>query len=415
MYNAHTSQAYNSQSYDVAIVGGGMVGLATAIGLAEADFNVVLIDAGHAQPVSGEPRLRVSAINKASQRLLENLGAWQGIDSGRISSYQQMAVWDKDGMGSIEFDAQSISEAHLGSIIENDAISYALAKRASELSNLTHLEGQRLTKVAFGEREAWLTLDNGDNLSAALVVAADGANSWVREQCKIPLTFWDYGHQAIVATIKTAEPHQSCARQVFLKDGPLAFLPLYQADLCSIVWSVPPEQATELLALSATDFSKALTAAFDGKLGLCELVSEREAFPLRMRYARHFARHRLVLAGDAAHTIHPLAGQGVNLGFLDAASIIQTLTELKADGKDIGDYRHLRSLERWRKAEAIEMIAAMEAFKRLFAGSNPFKKALRDLGLNLVDNVGLLKTVFVQQAMGNKMNLPKLCQQSCSR
>lgn len=407
---------FSTQTYDVAIVGGGMVGLATAIGLAEANLNVVVIDAGSTHAVTGEPRLRVSAINKASQRLLENLGAWQYLDEARVSPYQKMAVWDKDGMGSIQFDAQSISEAHLGAIIENDAISFALAKRASELSTLTHLEGQRLEKIAFGEREAWLTLANGsnseiENVSAALVVAADGANSWVREQCRIPLTFWDYGHHAIVATIKTELPHGECARQVFLKDGPLAFLPLFDPHLCSIVWSVPPEQAKDLLALPAAEFSKALTAAFDGKLGLCELVSDREAFPLRMRYARHFARHRLVLAGDAAHTIHPLAGQGVNLGFLDAASIIETVCALKAEAKDIGDYRHLRALERWRKAEAVEMIATMETFKRLFAGSNPLKKAIRDLGLNLVDNVGLLKTVFVQQAMGNKLNLPKLCQQ----
>ncbi|WP_413471837.1 FAD-dependent monooxygenase [Shewanella baltica] len=399
----------SSQAYDIAIVGGGMVGLATAIGLAQANLNVVVIDAGHTDAVVGEPRLRVSAINKASQRLLENLGAWTYLDTSRATPYQKMAVWDKDGFGKIAFDANSISETSLGAIIENDAISFALAKRVGEFDNITHIENQRLERIAFGEREAWLTLANGDNVSAALVIAADGANSWVREQCKIPLTFWDYGHHAIVATIRTEMPHLATARQVFLKDGPLAFLPLYENNLCSIVWSVPPERANELLAMDKVQFERNLTAAFDGRLGICQLESERQAFPLRMRYARHFARHRLVLAGDAAHTIHPLAGQGVNLGFLDAASIIEVISELQQAGKDIGDYAQLRALERWRKADAMEMIAAMEGFKRLFEGTNPLKKAIRDLGLNLVDNVAGLKTVFIQQAMGNKSALPKLC------
>lgn len=405
---------YTTQTFDVAIVGGGMVGLATAIGLAEANLTVVVIDAGSTQAPSGEPKLRVSAINKASQQLLTNLGAWQYLDHSRVSPYQKMQVWDKDGMGKIEFDAHSISENHLGAIIENDAISFALAKRVSELSNITYIEQQTLQRIAFGEREAWLTLENGDNISAALVIGADGANSWVRQQCQIPLTFWDYGHHAIVATVRTELSHDATARQAFLPDGPLAMLPLYDDNLCSIVWSTSPQHAEQLLAADDNAFGKALTAALDSRLGVCEVVSERHAFPLRMRYARHFARHRLVLAGDAAHTIHPLAGQGVNLGFLDAASIIQTVAELHEQGKDIGDYRHLRALERWRKADAMEMIATMEVFKRLFAGRNPLKKAIRDIGLSLVDNVAGLKTVFIRQAMGNKMTLPKLCRESIS-
>ncbi|WP_412486468.1 FAD-dependent monooxygenase [Shewanella chilikensis] len=399
----------NFQSYDVAVVGGGMVGLATACGLEQAGLKVVVIDAAGAAPVEGAPRLRVSAINKASQALLEHLGAWAYLDKSRLGPYSKMDVWEKDGMGRIQFDAQSQCETSLGTIIENDAIHYALAQRAAELEQLTLLEHTRLERIAFGEREAWLTLDNGDNLSAALVVAADGANSWVRQQCQIPLTFWDYGHHAIVASIRTQLPHGDCARQVFSADGPLAFLPLYESDLCSIVWSVPPQKAEALQVLDDEAFSRALTAAFDGRLGLCQLESERRSVPLRMRYARHFARHRLLLAGDAAHTIHPLAGQGVNLGFLDAGAIVETVAALHGEGKDIGAYDELRALERWRKAEAMEMIAAMEGFKRLFAGSNPLKKAIRDLGLNLVDNVAGLKTVFMQQAMGHKFKLPRLC------
>ncbi|MBW8184014.1 FAD-dependent monooxygenase [Shewanella nanhaiensis] len=399
----------STKTYDVAIVGGGMVGLATAIGLAMESLRVVVIDAGETQAVTGSPKLRVSAINKASQRLLQNIGAWSYLDEARLSPYQKMAVWDKDSLGKISFDAHSLSEQYLGSIIENDNIAHALVKRAAEFDEITHIENHKLDKIAFGEREAWLTLDNGDNVSAALVIGADGANSWVREQCKIPMTFWDYGHHAIVATVRTEIPHQDTARQVFLKDGPLAFLPLYENNLCSIVWSVPPAKAQQLLEGEKQAFERTLTAEFDGRMGMCQLECDPQAFPLRMRYARHFVRHRLLLAGDAAHTIHPLAGQGVNLGFLDAAAIIQTLSELKLEGKDLGDYGNLRALERWRKADALEMIAAMEGFKRLFEGSHPVKKALRDFGLNLVDNFSPAKTLFMQQAMGNKTGLPDLC------
>jgi 2-octaprenylphenol hydroxylase len=399
----------STKTYDVAIVGGGMVGLATAIGLAMENFRVVVIDAGETPTVTGEPKLRVSAINKASQRLMQNIGAWAYLDDDRLSPYQKMDVWDKDSIGKISFDAHSLSEQYLGSIIENDNIAHALSMRAAEFDEITHIENHALDKIAFGEREAWLTLDNGENISAALVIGADGANSWVREQCKIPMTFWDYGHHAIVATVRTEIPHQDTARQVFLKDGPLAFLPLYEPNLCSIVWSVPPAKAKQLLESDSQTLERTLTAEFDGRMGMCKLECEPQAFPLRMRYARHFGRHRLFLAGDAAHTIHPLAGQGVNLGLLDAAAIIQTLSELKLEGKDIGDYANLRSLERWRKADALEMIAAMEGFKRLFEGSNPVKKALRDFGLNLVDNIAPVKTLFMQQAMGNKNSLPKLC------
>ncbi|MGI2257888.1 FAD-dependent monooxygenase [Shewanella sp. GXUN23E] len=400
-----------TQTYDVAIVGGGMVGLATACGLAEAGVKTLVIDAGRSEAVNGHPRLRVSAINQASRRLLTNLGAWQYLDADRTGPYRRMEVWDKDGLGKIQFDAQSLSESALGAIVENDAIAYALSKRAAELAELTHLENVSMERLAFGEREAWLTLSNGEQVSAALVVAADGAQSQVRSLCQIPLTFWDYGHHAIVATVRTELPHGDTARQAFLGDGVLAFLPLHDPHLCSIVWSVSPEQAAGLLSTDDDEFGKRLTVAMDGRMGLCTLAGDkqRQSFPLRMRYARHFARHRLLLAGDAAHTIHPLAGQGVNLGFLDAGAIIDTVTELKQSGKDIGEYRHLRALERARKADALEMIAAMEGFRQLFAGSNPIKRAIRDLGLNLVDSVSPLKTLFIQQAMGKKSGLPALC------
>jgi 2-octaprenylphenol hydroxylase len=241
-----------------------------------------------------------------------------------------------------------------------------------------------------------------------LVVGADGANSWLREKSTIPLTFWDYQHHALVATIKTELPHEHCARQIFTPDGPLAFLPLFEQNLCSIVWSVSPEKAQQLKSLSAVEFNKQLSRNFDNRLGLCELQSERFSFPLRMRYARDFAKHRIALIGDAAHTIHPLAGQGVNLGLLDAVSLGQTIEQNIAEEKDIGLYKNLRYFERWRKTEAAQMIASMELLKQLFAGDNPMQKALRDVALVFTDQVSPLKTSFIKQAMGLSGELPLL-------
>lgn len=391
---------FKTQSYDVAVIGGGMVGLATACGLAKSGLQVVVIDSREATPATGEPRLRVSAINKASQALLENLGAWQNLPQNRLAPYSKMDVWEKDGMGAIQFDAANICEHSLGTIVENDAIQYALAQVASDDDNITLLENERIRTLAFGEREAWITLERGDSLSAALVVAADGANSWVRKQCQIPLTFWDYDHQAIVATIKTQLPHNGCARQAFSADGPLAFLPLYEADLCSIVWSLPPERAEELLAMDADSFNKALTAAFDGKLGLCELQSERQSFPLRMRFARHFAQHRLVLAGDAAHTIHPLAGQGVNLGYRDVDALLDVLGNARAHAEAWASHEVLKRYQTRRMADNFIMQSGMDLFYAGFSNDVGPVRILRNIGLMAAERAGGLKRQALKYALG---------------
>ncbi|POT56668.1 FAD-dependent 2-octaprenylphenol hydroxylase [Citrobacter amalonaticus] len=390
------------QSVDVAIVGGGMVGLAVACGLQGSGLRVAVLEQREPQPLAADaaPALRVSAINAASEKLLTHLGVWSDIVARRASCYHGMEVWDKDSFGRIAFDDQSMGYSHLGHIVENAVIHYALWQKAQNSSDITLMAPAELQQVAWGENEAFLTLKDGAMLTARLVVGADGANSWLRNKADIPLTFWDYRHHALVATIRTQEAHGAVARQAFHGEGILAFLPLSDPHLCSIVWSLSPQEAERMQQASVDEFNQALTIAFDNRLGLCSLESERQAFPLTGRYARQFAAHRLALVGDAAHTIHPLAGQGVNLGFMDAAELIDELKRLHRQGKDIGQYLYLRRYERSRKHSAAMMLAGMQGFRELFAGENPAKKLLRDIGLKLADTLPGVKPQLIRQAMG---------------
>jgi 2-octaprenylphenol hydroxylase len=242
--------------------------------------------------------------------------------------------------------------------------------------------------------------DNNDALSCRLLIGADGANSFVRQQAGFPITFKDYEHTAIVANIKTALPHENVARQAFTPTGPLALLPMAEPNVCSIVWSQTPDAAAKLAAMSDSDFCNALTAASNSILGTTALETQRSAFPLTMRYAREWAKNGIALVGDAAHTIHPLAGQGANLGMQDALALAELLIQLSNEGSDIGLHKKLRPYERSRKTEAMKMIAAMDGFKLLFDGNDPLKKLIRGVGLAATDKVGAIKQAFVSHAMG---------------
>ncbi|RQM76888.1 FAD-dependent 2-octaprenylphenol hydroxylase [Aeromonas hydrophila] len=397
------------QNVDVVIVGGGMVGLGLAAALKGSALKVAVIEGQLPEPALDEaPDNRVSALSLASQRILQQVGAWRGIEARRLQPYVQMEVWEQDSFGRIAFDAASLRQPELGHIVENRVIQLALLEAILDGDNIQLLSPARASSLQSGEAGSLLLLEDGRALSAKLVVAADGAHSWVRRQADIPLTSWDYGHHALVATVRCAEPHEAVARQIFTPEGPLAFLPLWQPDLCSIVWSVPAARAEALCQCDEEQFNRQLTTAFDGRLGLCKVAGGRSAIPLTARYARDFARERLVLVGDAAHTIHPLAGQGVNLGLLDAAALAEQILRNQAAGKDIGRLANLRGYERWRKSEAASMLAAMEGLKRLFAGANPLKKLVRGAGLCAFDLLTPLKQSVIRAAMGLEGELPAL-------
>jgi len=388
------------QHVDIAIVGGGIVGLTLAAALKDSELNIAIIDKSpYYQVLADRPTARVSAINQANIKALQQFDVWPHLHQDRANSYTAMHVWDKDSFGDIHFSCDEMGSDTLGVIVENQALVNALAQAVEAQSNV-QLVTAGIDRVLAGPNQTMLMLDNDDVLSCRLLVGADGANSFVRKQAGLPITFKDYEHTAIVANIKTDEPHNNVARQAFTPTGPLALLPMAEPNVCSIVWSQTPEQASVLMTLDDDAFCHALTAASNSVLGTISLETERAAFPLTMRYARQWAKDGVVLVGDAAHTIHPLAGQGANLGMQDALALAESLNSLSAAGKDIGLYKHLRSYERSRKTEATKMIAAMDGFKFLFDGNDPLKKLIRGIGLSATDKLTTIKNAFVSHAMG---------------
>lgn len=390
--------------YDIIIVGGGMVGATLACGLAEEAENLKIAVIDAIEPKEWDKNsydMRVSAITRASQILFRNIGVWEKIVEQRVSPYHDMFVWDEGGKGKLHFDSADMGEADLGHIIENRVIVKALHLRMQEFPQIELHCPAKLESIEFNQNEAGLILEDKTELSASLVVAADGTRSWVRQQADIAVKGWDFDQAALVTTVKTEKYHQDTAWQRFLNTGPLAFLPLTEG-YSSIVWSTSPEEAKRLTDISEADFAVELEQAFESKLGKVESVANRAVFPLRLFETLHYVKPRLALVGDAAHTIHPLAGQGVNLGLADVASLMDVVVEALNNKKDIGDLKVLRRYERWRRSENRSMLLAMDGLKRLFGSELPVVKDLRSLGLDITNNITPLKNLIMQQAMGKR-------------
>ncbi len=400
---------------DLIIVGAGMVGSTLALALEGSGLDILVLDASPLEAADFDPQggfePRVSALSAASQRIFERLGAWPGMSARRVSPYTDMHVWDGSGTGQIHFSAATVHAEVLGHIVENRVVQDAL------LETMQRRGGQRLLGAARLERlertpQGWqLALDDGRQLNAPLLVAADGANSAVRRLAGCETREWDYLHQAIVTSVRCSEPHQRTAWQRFTDGGPLAFLPLERdgdQHWCSIVWSVTELEARRLMALDDAAFRAALGRAFEQRLGEVEEVDPRLCIPLRQRHAKRYVQPGLALIGDAAHTIHPLAGQGVNLGLLDAAVLAEVIEAAMARGERPEDIRVLSRFERRRMPHNLAMMAAMEGFERLFQADPLPLRWLRNTGLKAVQALPEAKALFVRQALGLSGDLPAL-------
>ncbi|MDH5359918.1 MAG: UbiH/UbiF/VisC/COQ6 family ubiquinone biosynthesis hydroxylase [Gammaproteobacteria bacterium] len=403
----------NNKQYDVLIVGGGMVGAALACGLAQNEhgrpLSVAVVEAREPDlrwpPADYD--IRVSAITRASQRIFENIGAWKGMVRRRVSPYRDMHVWDATGSGVIHFDAAELGEPDLGHIIENSVIQAALVEHLQQFTNIDYLCPLQLSTVEWTDEGVTITTASGEQLNARLLVGADGGRSWVREQAGIQVKGWAYDQTAVVCTVSTEKSHQLTAWQRFMPTGPVAFLPLDDGS-SSIVWSTSPQQAEALLTMDEGEFCTQLGRALDGRLGQVTHVGQRGAFPLRLQHASEYVRPGLALVGDAAHSIHPLAGQGVNLGLADAATLVQIIQDALVAKEDFGSLAVLRRYERWRKADNLTMLASMDGFKRLFSNNRLPLRWLRNLGLSLTNALAPVKNNIIRFAMGLNGTLPRL-------
>lgn len=382
--------------FDVLVVGGGIVGLTAALSMAERHYSVAVIDAGALTMDALTQDIRVYAINHASKKLLQQLGAWQNLERHRISPYTNMHVWDAVSRASIDFDSRYIAADYLGVIIEESALKKALLQAVATHSNIQLFPNNKIDDVATGLDFVRISSQDS-HWDGQLLMIADGANSPTRDKLKVELTSWSYHHNALVATVHTEKNHQNTAYQVFHPDGPLAFLPLNNPNQCSIVWSTHPDQTQKLMKLQEEEFNEQLMSAFEKKLGQVQLVSQRCHFPLRMRHVTHYVGDRWLLLGDAAHTIHPLAGLGLNLGLADIRSWLDCLD---SNNRSFFSNKTLGAYQRERKSDVWKMIMLMDGLKRMFGYRSAPITVLRGLGLNICNGLIPIKRFFIQQAAG---------------
>ena len=412
-----------AKQYDVIIVGGAMVGSALACALAQGQnsrqLKIAIVegksfDKSWLDNQGFDPR--VSALTAATSNIFESLGVWQHIKKYRVSPFEGMSVWDADGTGHIEFSASSMAEKQLGHIVENRVVLAGLLDRLEELDKIDWYCPQKLThleKTANGSLVQWkVFLSDDTQLETSLLVGADGALSLVRDLGGFEFKQNPYEHHSVVTTIRTERQHGAIARQRFISTGPLAFLPLRDNEggqhYCSIVWSAVPELAKEIMTMDDETFCHALGEASEHCLGNILSAEKRFSFPLVERHAIDYVQPGAALIGDAAHTIHPLAGQGVNLGFLDAAVLAEEIDRAFAREIGIGSLPVLRRFQRRRKGENTLMMSAMSGFKTLFeADALPIRWA-RNTGMSWMNQMSPVKNKIIARAMGLEGDLPKL-------
>lgn len=400
----------HANTYDIIIIGGGMVGLTLACLLARhTPLNIAVLESKITNTHWDESyyQHRVSAIALASQRIFQSIRCWDALAAKRVSPFNRIEVWDGARQGELHFDCHEIGETQLGYIIENALIVDVLRTALLQLPRVDFIAPCQLSAVHYADQGITLMAQDGRVFKALLAVGADGARSWLREKCGITCHQHDYQQQAIVGTVTTEKAHAHIARQIFLPSGPLAFLPLSSPQLSSIVWSLPVTTAQEKLALNPEVFCEQLAEAFDHRLGRVLNVEARHAFPLVKQVASSYVAPRVALVGDAAHVVHPMAGQGVNMGLLDAACLYDVIVTAIAERRDFAAHSVLRRYERWRKADNLGLIAGVDFIKRIFANEQPSVQTLRSVGLHLTNEMRWIKTIFTRHATGDRSHLPR--------
>lgn len=407
-------------AFDIAIVGAGVIGSALACDLVRRSphLRIALIEAGSESPGPVSPDrydLRVAALSAKTVGYLQDLDLWSAIEQQRVCAYRNMVVWDGQSTGAIDFHAADIHADTLGYIVENTVVLHALHQHLEHKGAAQWFRACRLESIADGQEESaplTLTMETGEKLTAELVVAADGAQSSVRQLGRFATREWDYGQTAIITTVQTELSHQHTAWQCFTAHGALAFLPLPDREVdgqthhyCSIVWSLDDAVVAGHMDCTPVEFCRRLELAFEQRLGRVLYVDERCSIPLRQRHARSYSQPRIALIGDAAHTIHPLAGQGMNLGFYDAMVFADEVRRAVDRGYELSEPALLKRYERRRKGHNMAAMAGMELFKRLFGSRAPGIIALRSAGLNWTRQQTWLKRYFIEAAAGEANGL----------
>jgi 2-octaprenyl-6-methoxyphenol hydroxylase len=397
---------------DIVISGGGMVGLSLGLALAQGGFRTVVADAA---PMSAQldPKFdgRVSALAYATIRMYRALGVWEALEKDAQPIREILVTDGAPGRAaspfSLHFDSAEVGAPQLGAIVENRHIRAALAGRAAMEKNLTLLSPAAVKNVTATGSGVTAILGNGETVSAALAVAADGRVSPLREAMGIKTIGWSYPQIGIVATVEHEMPHNGVAYEHFLPAGPFAILPM-TGNRASLVWTEEKTKAPALLALDEARFNAELAKRFGAHLGAVKAVGPRWSYPLSFHIARDFVRPRFALAGDCAHGIHPIAGQGLNLGLKDAAALAEVLLDAARLGQDIGALDVLKRYERWRRFDSVALAASTDALNRLFSNDIAPLRLLRDVGMGIVDSIGPARRFFMRHAGGDVGKLPKL-------
>ena len=389
--------------YEAIIVGGGVAGASLALLLGQAGMRICLLDKGFPSRVQQTDLFKgkTASLNLASIELFKKLGIWEKVDQ-HSKEFTNIEVWDSEGSSAITFNAQDISESKLGKVAHNNNIVSSLFDLLQRLPDVDLLENETVLSINNGEELIEIKTDSGLNLTANLVVGSDGSMSSIRSLSSIPIRTWSYEQTAIVSLLESEIPINKTAYQIFTSTGPIALLPVTVEgeNLASLIWSADKVYAEKLLSLRDSEFLEELKLKTEGKLGHFKIRESISSFPLHQLHAKEYFSERTVLVGDSAHTIHPLAGQGLNLGLSDVIDLSERILSLRREGRDIAEEQMLKAYSDSREKVNLRMVALMEAFKRGFGSKNPWIKLGRNLAFNVTNETKFLKKKFIKEAAG---------------